>query len=71
VEVERRGRTGTVLTMVLTEGRNRQVRRMWTAVGHRVRRLVRTAIGGYALADLPPGECRTLNETEIRQLTLS
>jgi 23S rRNA pseudouridine2605 synthase len=59
----------TLVEMLLTEGRNRQIRRMWAAVGHRVFRLVRTAVGGYALGDLAPGECRRLSAAEIRQLT--
>jgi 23S rRNA pseudouridine2605 synthase len=68
--VRRLGRRGgaAVVEMVLTEGRNRQVRRMWAAVGHRVRRLVRVAIGAYRLGDLPPGACRTLDAAAIRQL---
>jgi pseudouridine synthase len=59
----------TVLEVVLTEGRNRQVRRMCSAVGHRVKRLVRVAIGAYALGDLPSGACRTLSPDEVRRLT--
>jgi 23S rRNA pseudouridine2605 synthase len=59
----------TVVEMVLTEGRNRQIRRMWAAVGHRVRRLVRVAIGSYRLGDLPPGACRALDAAAVRQLT--
>ena len=42
----------SVLEVVLTEGRNRQIRRMAAAVGHKVRRLVRVAIGGLHLEDL-------------------
>jgi pseudouridine synthase len=54
--------------IILTEGRNRQVRRMAAAVGRRVRRLVRVAIGGLELRDLPPGGCRILDEAERRLL---
>lgn len=60
--------TRSVLEVVLTEGRNRQVRRMLAAVGHKVRRLVRTAIGGLTLDDLPPGACRLLTEAEVARL---
>jgi len=54
--------------MVLTEGRNRQIRRMWAALGHKVRRLVRTAVGAYALGNLGPGECRMLTNAELKRL---
>jgi 23S rRNA pseudouridine2605 synthase len=69
VRLLRRRGEATVVEMVLTEGRNRQIRRMWAAVGHRVRRLMRTAIGAYSLGDLAPGACRHLSDAEIRQLT--
>jgi 23S rRNA pseudouridine2605 synthase len=55
----------SVLEMVLMEGRNRQVRRMCAAVGHRVRRLVRVAIGKLELGELKPGQSRALDESEI------
>lgn len=57
-----------VVDVVLTEGRNRQVRRMWAAVGHRVKRLVRVAIGGLALGDLAEGACRRLDAADVRRL---
>jgi 23S rRNA pseudouridine2605 synthase len=60
----------TQVEMVLTEGRNRQIRRMWAAVGHKVRRLVRVAIGSYPLGDLPAGCCRKLDSAEIPLLTM-
>jgi 23S rRNA pseudouridine2605 synthase len=62
------GEKTSVLEVVLTEGRNRQIRRMAAAVGHRVRRLVRVAVGAYRLGDLPPGDCRLLDETDRERL---
>jgi pseudouridine synthase len=59
-----------VLEIVLTEGRNRQVRRMMAALGHKVRRLVRTAIGRFHLGELKPGEARQLTEAEVQSLRL-
>ena len=46
------------IELVIREGRNRQVRRMTAAVGLPTLRLVRTAIGPYALQDLAPGSWR-------------
>ncbi|HKA41331.1 MAG TPA: pseudouridine synthase [Burkholderiales bacterium] len=46
------------LEITLTEGRNRQVRRMTAAVGHPTLRLVRTGIGAWSLGSLRPGEWR-------------
>jgi 23S rRNA pseudouridine2457 synthase len=46
------------LEIVLTEGRNRQVRRMTAAVGHPTLRLVRYAIGPHTIEGLAPGEWR-------------
>jgi 23S rRNA pseudouridine2457 synthase len=53
----------------LTEGRNRLVRRMTAAAGHPTLRLVRAAIGDYALGELGPGEACTLGVREIEALT--
>jgi 23S rRNA pseudouridine2457 synthase len=46
------------IELVIAEGRNRQVRRMTAAVGHPTLRLIRAAIGPYALDGLAPGEWR-------------
>jgi 23S rRNA pseudouridine2605 synthase len=59
----------THLEIILTEGRNRQVRRMLEAVGSKVLKLVRTAIGPVRIGDLPIGKHRPLTEEEIRQLS--
>lgn len=56
------------LEMVLTEGRNRQVRRMTAAVGHPTLRLVRVAIGNLGLDGLAPGEWRALTPAEQQTL---
>lgn len=48
------------LEITLTEGRNRQVRRMTAAAGHPTLRLVRVAIGAWSLDGLRPGEWRVL-----------
>lgn len=52
------------LEITLTEGRNRQVRRMTAAVGHPTLRLVRSAIGMLQLGTLKPGEWRELTKSE-------
>ncbi|WNZ26069.1 pseudouridine synthase [Leptolyngbya sp. NK1-12] len=54
------------LEMTLTEGKNRQVRRMTAAVGFPTLRLVRVAIGELGLAGLEPGQWRELTEAEVR-----
>jgi pseudouridine synthase len=51
--------------LVLHEGRNRQVRRMAEAVGHRVRRLHRSVYAGLELGDLQPGQWRELTAAEL------
>ena len=58
-----------VLRLVIHEGRKRQVRRMCAAVGHPVRRLVRTRIGPLRDPDLAPGRWRALTAGEVRSLT--
>jgi len=60
--------TGAALEIVIHEGRNRQVRRMCEAVGHPVRRLVRTRFGPLRDQRLAPGQWRPLTQTEIRAL---
>ena len=69
VEVlDRQAPGGTWLRIEITEGRNRQVRRMCEALGHRVRRLVRTRYGGLGLGRLGRGEHRLLTSAELARL---
>lgn len=60
-----------VLRIVIHEGRKRQVRRMCAAIGHPVRRLVRTRIGPLADPNLAPGRWRRLTHDEVRELGLA
>ena len=59
------------LRLTLTEGKYHQVKRMVAAVGNRVERLHRSAIGGLTLGeDLPEGQWRWLSAQEVEALTL-
>ncbi len=58
----------TQFQMVIHEGKKRQVRLMFKAVGHPVIRLKRTQIGNLRLGDLPEGQHRFLTESEITAL---
>ncbi|MBW3594635.1 MAG: rRNA pseudouridine synthase [Actinobacteria bacterium] len=59
---------GSLVEITITEGRNRQVRRMFEAVGHPVTRLVRRAIGPLELGRLKPGDYRRLSPSEVQSL---
>jgi 23S rRNA pseudouridine2605 synthase len=58
----------TLVRITIHEGRKRQVRRMFDAIGHPVVRLVRTRIGPLADRSLAPGEWRALTIDEVRAL---
>jgi 23S rRNA pseudouridine2605 synthase len=59
----------TFFEITITEGRNRQVRRMVEALDSKVRKLVRTRIGPIAIGDLQIGTYRELTALELRQLS--
>jgi len=58
----------SLIKITIHEGRNRQVRRMFEAVGHEVMRLVRTRIGPLTDTTLKPGEWRELSREEVLDL---
>ncbi len=57
-----------MLEIVLTEGQNREIRRLLAKVGHKVQRLTRVGLGPLRLGELPLGEHRRLSGEEIRDL---
>ena len=56
------------LKIILTEGRNRQVRKMTAAIGHPTLRLIRARVKNIHLGELKPGEIRKLTSAEIFEL---
>jgi len=70
-EVKRNRDSGryTFFEITITEGRNRQVRRMVETVGAKVLKLVRTQIGNISIGDLQIGTYRALTDREVRGLT--
>ena len=61
-------RTRSVVELELTEGKNREVRRLFATQKMKVTRLIRVRIGKVRLGELPAGKWRTLTETEIKTL---
>lgn len=68
VSVRSQHKQSTVLEMVLDEGRNREIRRMLAALGHKVQQLKRIAVGDLTLGNLLPGQWRRLSWEEIERL---
>ncbi len=64
----REGDRNSWIEVELQEGRNRQIRRMLEALDIACLRLVRVAIGGLGLGDLPKGSVRALTESELKDL---
>jgi len=65
----RDGGSHTFLEITITEGRNRQVRRMLEAVESKVTKLVRTGIGPIRIGELPIGKWRPLTAGEVASLS--
>jgi len=68
VTLRKRSGRETHLLVELVEGRNREIRRLFAAVGHEVTRLLRVSFGGVELGTLPPGRWRPLTYDELRIL---
>jgi len=58
----------TWFDLTITEGKNRQVRRMCEAINHPVLKLVRVRIGGYSLSEIPVGKYRQLTAGDLDAL---
>src|SRR5262249_15849543 len=58
----------TWFELTITEGKNRQVRRMFEAIGHSVLKLVRIRIGGLQLGNLPIGKYKILSQKEAHRV---
>lgn len=56
------------IELILTEGRNRQVRHMTAAIGHPTLRLIRVSIGSFPLGKLPSGNWKELTEPERKMV---
>jgi 23S rRNA pseudouridine2605 synthase len=61
-------RARSVVELELSEGKNREVRRLFESQGLAVKKLQRTQIGKIKLGELKPGRWRTLTETEVKTL---
>lgn len=65
VAIRKRSNRETHLIVELTEGKNREIRRLFAAVGCDVTRLLRVAYGPIELGSLQPGQWRELNAAEF------
>lgn len=68
LKIQKRSGRESHLEVLLTEGKNREIRRLFNALGHEVTRLRRIQFGPFALGDLPPGAWRELPIDEAKAL---
>ncbi|MEP6620488.1 MAG: pseudouridine synthase [bacterium] len=68
ITAEKKGRGRWELTITISEGRNREVRRLCEAVGLEVDRLIRVKFGPVELGDLASGKVRSLTKAELKAL---
>ena len=68
VDLIRHDRNSTLAEITIHEGKNRQVRRMFKAIGHPVLELCRTGLGNLTIGKLAIGQCRKLSPAEVEYL---
>ena len=68
IEISKKNPNGGQLIFTLTEGKKREIRKICTALGLKVKQLKRTRVGDVKLADLPSGSWRELKEQEVKSL---
>jgi len=68
VIIKGRHKQSTILEMTLTEGMNREIRRLLARLGHKVLTLIRMAVGPVKLGKMAPGEWRKLTQFEVERL---
>jgi 23S rRNA pseudouridine2605 synthase len=68
VRLEKTNRGSTWLSLTITDGRNRVIRRAFDSIGHSVARLVRTAVADLSLGSLSEGSWRMLEQREVDRL---
>ena len=66
--IKGRHKQSTILEMTLTEGMNREIRRLLARIGHKVLTLIRVAVGPVKLGKMTPGEWRKLTQSEVERL---
>jgi len=68
LKLVRRLKTTTVYEIRIHEGRKRQIKKMFAAIGHPVVNLKRTAYGNLKIGSLKPGQYRLLSQSEVNQI---
>ncbi len=65
INVIKKARVNTWVEVILTEGKNRQIKRMFWRIGNPVQKLIRTYFAGIGIEGLRPGEYRSLTKREL------
>jgi 23S rRNA pseudouridine2605 synthase len=68
ITVVKKARVNTWVEVILTEGKNRQIKRMFWRIGNPVQKLIRTHFAGLSVEGLRPGEYRSLSKRELTYL---